>query len=338
MTGSNAGGTIYQVGVQSTFDTAVAATAKLLVPRINLEPVDVVSRPQFAKGLAVRNPGEEHVVSRMTRVTVPAFPVPLEQLPWWLGMAIASGVSASGDPDTYTYTRDPAALPATSMATLERRLTEFTNHIDEEWPNLKLTRVTLSGAKDQDVMLSAEGFAAARASSTLTASLSAPSTPEIMPYALTELYRDSAWASAGNTQVTGQMLSWSFEIMNGAMPQATADGRANLDFGVIVYDPRNVGHRFTARFLQDKTAYNAEAAAARAQTLRAIRLAYDGTGSLAWNIDALVKHAGGNIFTVDESDGQVIYDVDMVDATDETNSLEVVAVTDNGEELGWAAA
>lgn len=335
---SNAAATLYQIGVQSTFDTAVAATAKLLVPRIDIEQTDQLGRPQWAKGLAVRNRGNEHPVTRGTRVTIPAFAVPLEQLPHWLGMAIVSGVSATGDPDSYTYTRDITAAPGVTMATLERRLTEFTNHIDEEWPNFVLTELTLSGAQGQDIMLAASGFAAARAASTLTASLSAPATPEVMPHALSEVYLDTSWANAGNTQLTGKVLSWALSITTGAVGIPTADGRAGLDYGALVYDANQIGHRFTARLLQDKTLYQAEQTAAKAGTLRCVRVAYDGTSTLAWNIDALVKHENAEIAPVDESDGQVVYDVTMVDATDETNSLEAVAVTDNVEPLGWAAA
>lgn len=331
-------GTVYQVGTQGTFDTAVAATAKLAVPRMNFTPTDQVNRPQLANGIMLMNPGNEYPVVRGSLWEVPAYECNYEQLPGWMGMLIDGGETAVGasTPYTWTFTRSIGAQ-GLNMATFERRMTDFTNHIDEEFPNCVATEATLSGQGSGAVQIAVQGFGAAEASSTLTASLSMP-TPEHVPFALSEAYLDSSWANAGNTQLSGKVLSWSLGITTGVVGLPTADGRANLDYGVRVYNGRAIGHTLTMRLLQDKTLYDAEKAAAKAQTLRAIRLSFAGTASRAFNIDALVKHAAGSLYAVDESDGQVIYDVSMVAATDGTDSLEAVVVNTSDEEWGWAAA
>ena len=339
MTPSAAPATIYQVGKQSTFDTAVAATAKLAIPRMNFAPADVVRRPQLANGLMLMNPGNEYIGERGSTWDVPAFALNYEQLPGWLGMLIKGSVSASGGsaPYTWTFTRTPTALPGLNMATFERRLTDFTNHIDEEFPNCFATEATLAGERNSDVTLAANGIGGAMASSTLTASLQAP-TVEHVPFALSEVFLNASWATAGDTELTGKVLSWSLGITTGVVGLMTAGGRSTLDYGVAVYNGRAIGHTFRARILQDKTLYQAEQTAAKAATLRAVRLAFAGTSSRAFNIDFLAKHTAGSLYVVDESDGQVVYDVEMVDATDGTNSLEAVVVNTGDEEWGWAAA
>lgn len=330
--------TTYQVGTQSAFDTAVAATAKLAVPRVNFQPTDSVNRPQLARGLMVMNPGNEFVNARGSLWDVPAYVCSYEQLPGWLGMIVQGGVSATGaeSPYTWTFTRNPLALPALNMATFERRMTEFTNHVDEEWPNCVATEATLSGEGGGDVNLATRGFGGAQAASTLTPSLQMPAT-EHVPFALSEVCLNSTWATAGDTQLLGKVLNWSLTITTGAVGLAVADGRENLDYGALVYNGRAIGHSFRMRLLQDKTLYQAEQAAAKAQTLRALRLAFAGTGSKAFNVDFLAKHTAGSLYVVDESDGQVVYDIEMVDATDGTNSLEAVVVNTSDEEWGWAA-
>src|SRR5690606_36034483 len=108
------------------------------------------------------------------------------------------------------------------------------------------------------------------------------------------------------------------------------------DYGVLVYDGRQIGHRFRARLLQDKTKYEAERAAAEALSVRAVRVSFAGTGNRAANIDLLGKYERGSLQSVDESDGQVVYDIELVDATDGTNSLEGVVVTEVDDEWGIA--
>lgn len=337
MTPSVAPATTYQVGTQAAFDTAVAATAKLAVPRMNFTPTDNVNRPQLATGLMLEHPGNEFVDARGSLWEVPAFAVSYEQLPGWLGMLVRGGVTATGgeSPYTWTHTRNPLAMPALSMVTFERRLTEYTNHIDEEWPNCVATEGTLS-ADGSDVTLAVRGFGGAQAASTLTASLQMPAT-EHVPAPLSEVYLNAAWANAGDTQLLGKVLSWSLTVRTGAMGLQPRDGRPNLDYGVLVYNGRAIGHTVTMRLLQDKTLYQAEQAAAKAQSLRAVRLAFAGTGSKALNVDVLGKHAAGSLYVVDESDGQVVYDVELTSASDGTNSLEAVVVNTSAAEWGWSA-
>jgi len=329
---SNAAASIYQVGTQSAFDTAVAATARLAVPRVDFEADDAVMRPQLAKGLAIRSPGNEFVTIRGGRWSVPAHPANFEQLPGWLGTVVAGGVTGSGaGPYAFTFTRNILALPALNLLTLERRMSDFTNHIDEEWLNCVGQELTISGQADGEVQLSVQGIGSKRTASTLTGSQTMPAV-EHVPFSLSEVDLDPAWASIGSTQLVGQVLSWSVRVMSGAKGLRPADARTTLDHGLIVYDAREVGAEIRMRLLQDKTRYNAEVAAAEAQTLRGMRFAFAGTSSRAFNLDVLAKHTAGSLVTVDESDGQVVYDVVMQEATDATNFLEaVVDVTVNGE-------
>lgn len=336
---SNAAAKIFQVGTQSAFDTAVAATAKLAVPDIAFEADDVVTRPQLAKGLAIRSPGNEFVTLRGARWSVPAYECNYEQLAGWFGTIIQGGVSTAdvSAPYTWDFVRNILALPSLNLLTLERRLSDFTNHIDEEWLNCVGQELTLSGQADGNVMMSVQGIGSKRTGSTLTASQTMP-TVEHAPFSLSEVYIDTSWAGIGGTQIAGQVMQWSVRIMSGAKGLRPADGRSTLDHGLIVYDAREVGAEIRMRLLQDKTRYNAEVAAAEAATLRAIRFGFAGTSSRAANVDVLCKHTAGSLVTVDESDGQVVYDVALQEATDGTNFLAASIESVSDGEWGIDAA
>lgn len=335
MTPSVAPGSLFQVGTQSAFDTAVAATAKLAVPWVVFEPTDQVMRPRLAKGLMGEHTGNEFVTERGVEWSVPAHPANYDQIAGWFGTVIAGGVTPTfNTPDyTYVFTRNPAAMQALNLLTLERRLSEFSNHIDEEWLNCVGRELTLSGQGRGEVQLAVRGFGSARAGSTLTAAQTMPE-PTHIPFALSKVWRDAAWANLGTTQLTGQVLSWSVAVRSGAVGLPVADGRANLDYGVRLTDGRQVGHTVTMRLLQEKAVYNAEVAAAEAQTLRAVRLQMDGAANRRLRIDALCKHAAGSLSQVDESDGQVVYDVNLVTATDGTNMLVATVVNQLDNEWG----
>jgi hypothetical protein len=330
---------IYQVGTQAVHGTGVAATAKLAVPRIDFEPTDNVNRPRLAHGLMVRAPGNEFVQARGTTWRVPAHPLNYEQLQGWLNAAIAGGVtgqSGNGAPYAWDFVRNPAAYPALELLTLERRMTNLTDHIDERWLNAVITRLTISGQRNGEVQLAIEGFAGRRNTNALTAALTMPAV-EHVPFPLSTVFINNAWNDLGDTRIAGQVLSWSWSFMTGAVGLPTAEGNVNLDYDTLVINSDMVGTEFRATLLQDKTRYEAERAAAEAQSLRAIRIAMAGTGNRALTIDSLLKYESGSIQAVAESDGQVVYDAVLRDATDAANLADVALVNNTDNKWGIAA-
>lgn len=331
----------YQAGVETTNGTAVAATAKLIVPDIDFQPTDNVNRPRQARGQAIASPGGEFPVVRGSTWSVPAHPLNYEQLPFWLRAAIQGGVTATGGgaPYTWTFARSGLVDPALKAATLERRRTDFTNHVDHEFAMCMPTRIRISGAQDGDMQLEVEGIANRREGSTFTASLQGPTLVQV-PFARTRVYLNDDWASLGNTLLAGKVISWSFEFMTGVKLLRTADNNSDLDHDIDVIDGREVDTRATIRVLMDKTLYDAELAKAETDPppLRAVRFKADGPSSRAITIDGLYKHTAGSLLVpVDEVAGQDVYDITLQGATDGTNFLSAVVVNTSAVALGWAA-
>jgi len=321
---------LYQWGKETVRGTAVPATSKILCHGIDFEAEDEVYRPQHALGIGFENPGQEFVVRRGSKFTVPDFPINYEQLPHWLLMALKGAVTPTGtDPYTWTFTPALGADPALEARTLERRLTDGAASIDYEWAYAMLSKLGIKWTTGQPIMIGAEGFARRVQGSTLTPALTAP-TPENVPAELVTVAIDATWATLGVTAIAAQILSGEFGFDTGYLPFASADGRTDLDFTSHEFNPR--ARRYTLKLrclVKNAGQFATEKTAAEAQTLRAVRLRWtgsDGATARRVTIDALYKHVPGSLFKVDEIDGQDVVDFDLVQSTDATNALAVVVI------------
>lgn len=337
----NASARQYQVGVESSNGTAVAATAKLIVPQMIFTPTDQVSRIQEARGQAIRTPGGEFTVLRGSDWQVPAHPLNYEQLPFWLGRAVQGGITAvdtgSGGPYSWTYERNGLAAPALKAFTAERRNSDFTNNEDHEFAYCMPTRLRIFGEADGFVQLEAAGMANRRENSTFTSSLQGPTLVKV-PFSRSRVYLNDAHASLGSTLLAGKVLSWSWEFLTGVQLLRTADNNSDLDFDIDVINGREVGANLVIRVLMDKTLHEAELAKAESEALRAVRFKMDGSGSRAVTLDTLCKYVAGSLdVPVDEYMGQDVYEMRLQEATDGTDFVDAVVVNTSDAELGWAA-
>ena len=326
---------LFQWGREDTTakGTAVAATKRMVADSLSFEEAEVVVRPQIAKGLMIDNPGNELVVVRGTRWRASG-PFAFDEFHRWLEMAIIECVTPTGsDPYTWTHTHNPAANAQIPTYTLQRRISDGTNHVDSRVPGAMLETLTVSGDANGIVRYEAGGFGRRVENSAIT-SVSHP-TIEIPPYAASKVYLDPAWASLGSTQLTGPngVLNWSFTIRSGAaMPQIAA-ARTDLDYVIPVRNGRSIGVDFRARVMiaTDSGQMATERTAAEAQALRALQLQFDGTQSRAMTFKALLKHTRGSLYRVDESDGIGVFDLDLVTSTDATNAFGTVLVNKTNE-------
>lgn len=326
MPGTVAGLRIYQWGRESTAGTAVAATSKVLCEEFDFEEEDALYRPEYVNGVLLQNTGNEFAITRGTRWRASG-PLSYQQAQHWLEMAIQDAVDPTGtDPYTWTYTRNATSIPAPGSFTLERRLNTGAAQVDQEWAYAMCSSLRLTGAPRGVVRFEAEGFARRVQSSTLTGALSLP-TASLIPHGTSALYIDTAWASVGTTQITGQLLDWSLTLRpGGSVPLFTADGRSDLDFPVVVFDRSEAGLEFEATLLLDTTRYATEKAAAEAATLRAMQIKLDGAGDHDLEIDFLAKHERGSLFQVGSQQGQDIVRLRMVGSTDGTNFLRAILI------------
>ena len=322
---------LLQWGEESTLGSAVAATSKIACEGITFTPTDTVVRPKVAKGILAANPGNETHVMRGTDFSVAESPVVYDQLQQWLSMSVAGAVAASGAPSVYTwaYARSMTADPAPDSRTIERRLSDGTDFIDNEWAYCLLRSLRFIYRTDQPLMFSAEGFARRIQGSTLTAGQALP-TIEIPPAALATVKIDSSWATVGQTAVSSQVLSADVLFKTGLAPKMSLDGRSDLDFTTYILNPELVNLDVTLRMLiktsSGQFATEKTAAEAAGQTLRAVRLNVLGTGSRQLQIDMLLKHERGSLQTISTEDGQDIVEMKLVGATDATNLLNIVLI------------
>lgn len=318
--------TLYQMGKETTRGTAVPATSKIAVEQIDFMPEDEMYRPNLAKGLLLPHSGDETPIKRLTRWKVTDQPVVYNQHQNWLSMGVDGGVTAVGasDPWAWTFTRSILADPAPDTWTLERRMTDGTNHADNEWAYCFLSQLKWVWEINQPLKFSAEGFARRIQTSTLTAALAMP-VITIPPAQLGKLWLDAAWANLGTTQVVGELRKIDCTFNTGLKPVDLIDGRTDLDYSTYVIDADEVGIELSLDVLLTKARYDAERAAAEAGTLRAIRAKIEGPlANRSLQLDMLVKHTAASMFEVGEEDGQVSANFKMQEATDATNFFSAI--------------
>ncbi len=327
----------FQVGIEGTPGTAVPATSKLAVERIDFDESGVVYRPKLAKGLMLRNRGNETVVQRGTTWNIPDSPLIYDQFQLFLQMAVQGGVTATGSetPWTWTHTRSLTADPGLESVTLERRISDGSNHVDHEYPYAMCQELTVRYAQNEPVRFSASGFSRRQQASTLTAAKVLPAV-EIPPTALGKVFIDTSWGGLGGTQITSQVIGAELTFRSGAMPMMTVDGRTDLDFTLPVINPEDVSLALRLTCLVDHSRYATEKAAAVAQSLRAVRLELEGSASRNIFFDGLYKYSKPDIHAIGQQDGQAIVVLELEEATDGSEFFEVTLVNTTDEPDGLA--
>lgn len=313
---------LFQWGKETTRGTAVAATSKMAIPFLDLQEEDTMHRPFLAKGLGHRYPGSETPVQRYTSWSVPEFPVIYDQLQHWLSMSVMGGITAVGTaPEVWTFARSLTADPVPHTWTLERRVTDGSSPVDNEFAYAFAHNIGFSWAAGEPILMTADGCARRKQTSTLTAAQAMP-TIEIPPVALSKMYIDSTWANLGTTQITGQILSASIGFATGLKPIWTLDARADMDYTAYVPDFSAVGLDVEITALLAGQ-YATEQTAAEAGTIRAVRLQVDGTSSRQIQFDMLLKHDKASLFKIGSQDGQDLVTMNLVDTDDGTNMFRV---------------
>lgn len=312
---------------EATKGTDLAATSKMIVERFNPTPATPEAfRPGFANGLVLANRGGEQTIQRGTNWTAEG-PFTFEQAQNLFSGAIEDVTSPTGlGPYVWTHTRDPSALPDLASFTFERREDDGASPVDHAWHYAMFSSLELTFPLNEVWRYNAQGFARRVQEEAQTAALTLP-THEICQTGQTEVYIDSTWAGIGSTQIQGQILSGRLRFGSGAGPLFTADGRADLDFGVHAYASSRVTCELSLTMLLGAQ-YATEKAAAEALTLRAVRLHINGTGNNDLVIDMLLKYRVPELFAFDYDDEQVIATLDLVGSTDNTNAWEAVVTND----------
>jgi hypothetical protein len=324
----NGGGTLGGTTLGSfARGTPVAATSKIAIEQLEWGDDDEnIYRPQVANGLLIRNRGNATAVQHGTRFSFSDQPVIWEQLPHWLMMAITGTPAITGPgPNVWVFDRAPTTNPQPASFTFERRFSNgLGDTIDQQAAYAMISELTFRFAQNEHLRMNGAGFARKfnAMGGGITASLTLP-TFELGVSALSTVYVDDAWADLGDTLLAEQVIGWELTIGTGLMPLATAEGRTTLDFTKHQINAGNVTLGLRLTVLLDPARYAIESAKAGAGDIRAVRIKVIGSGGRELLLDTLVQYTKPSLFKIGEQDGQDIVELELEEATDETNYLAV---------------
>jgi hypothetical protein len=349
MTNTNTAARTYQWGKESSAGTAVAATERVLM-ELDFESADELMRPQMARGLQARNGADEFFGKRSVNFTG-TNNLLFEQFHTWLAMSVAGGVSASGSGTsrTWDFARTASGIPSLDAFTLERRLTDGSNHLDNEFAYAQLRSWEIAIADGEAAQLSVDGFTRRKQSSTLT-SLSGVDAQPAVEYPVhprVSVFIDDS-SSFGSTQISSQVLALSYAFNTGLTPLWTCDNRADLDWTLPVFSSRESSLEITATMLVDPGSsngdYATEVTKADAAALRYLRVLLqgrdiDGGTRTSITLDSTVKHEGVPL-KVGTQDGQDIIEFKFVESLTASTPWIDVSVVNTRAALadGTAAA
>jgi hypothetical protein len=311
----------FQIGKETAHGDAAAAT-EIIAVEDDIQFADddnLLLRPNLRRGTLSRYPGNETIIKRGTRFTIPDTPMNFEQMRHILAMTMVSGVVASalgGGRYSRTYERSLTSIADIDTYCFERRASDGTNFKDIRIPYCFITKLTLKGAIDTPVTYSVDVVGRAPLAGPITAALALP-TIAIPSSFLSALYIDSTWAGRGGTLISDQILGWQIDIYPGWYPFTALQGRTALDFATHKLNPDNLGIDVTVTALVGAQ-YDAERTAARAGTSRFVQMKVtDATGtdeSLALNM--ALKHSASDILAFGNDNGQNTVDFKLVDSAD----------------------
>jgi len=259
-----------QIGKETTAGTAVNATT---IWRGEGTLKDDRSIEFVNEDVGILEPTDRTYVPKLGGlVTLDETPATFEQLPYLLVASMES--ITTGTTDTggsgKIWSFDAATTTPNGLKTLTIEGGDNIRCDDVEYAYVET--VTLSGAKEEAVMMSATLRGRQATDSEFTGSLSIPTVEEIL-FGKGKLYIDAT--TMGTTQKTETWLGFSLTIPSGWKAVFTGDG--NLYFTKVEY----VGHRddpITGEItLEHDATAEAEINAARAETLRLIRLQFQGS-------------------------------------------------------------
>ncbi|OGT26063.1 MAG: hypothetical protein A2Z17_06855 [Gammaproteobacteria bacterium RBG_16_66_13] len=325
-------GTIFQIGKETTRGTAVAASNRLLLDKLDFDPSAKTHKPSPAVGTLVRQ-GPTSITRKLAALRASG-PLSFEQILYYFYMGVEGGVTPSGA-GPYIYTFDPTEIadPAPTTFTIERRLSDMLatpGYDDVEAEYCFCRSFSIKGAEGEESVWELDADIVGRqvATSTLTPAIAVPSVEEILVYK-TSLYIDDTWAALGGTQVSGQLLDFSLTYNTGLKELFTPDGNLYFSRYTFAGGARDKGATLDLTLLVD-TRMATERTKAQAAATRFVRLKATGsTANREVTLDMAVQHENGDIAVVDAREGLHIVSMHLVPIYDATGAAHFKAVVKN---------
>lgn len=261
--------TKYQLGVESTNGTAVAA-AEILLGQMGIVTHDIVRHsPEHDRGVLATNYEKPFPVANEVELE---FEGELYHRLAVLIMnnAIRGNVTPSqpddsNEPNHYLWVFEPSmTTPNTPNETngVETYTIELGDNVQAyEVEYVYTVSVEISGAPDEPCMVNWTIRGRQVTETTFTGALSAPATG-YFPFNMAQFYIDDSYAGIGGTEKAGMLkgFTWTFETM--FTERKTADG--NLYFTALDEDKKHV--ELELQYLRDSTNSEAEKAKFTADT------------------------------------------------------------------------
>ena len=259
-----------QLGKETTMGTAVPATTIWRGLGVLKDDREIV-QPDEDIGLLVK--GDRLYIPRLgATLAMDEIEATFEQLPYVLAASIEKTVTgvADGAGSGKIYQFDQATTVANAVQTFTIEMGDDQRVDEMEYAYVE--KFTLSGAKGEALKVSADWRGRQATDTDFTGALSVPTVEEIL-FSKGKLYIDPT--TIGTTQKTATWLGFSLEAPGGWKAVYTADG--NLYFTQIVYKGHK-GEPITGEItLEHDSTAEAEITAARAGTLRLMRMLFTGS-------------------------------------------------------------
>jgi hypothetical protein len=327
-------GNIYQIGkeVITTHGTAVAATNRFMVKNLDIDPGEDVGKGQSLVGV-LRPTGPRALVKKAPTLKVTA-DLTYEQILYFLQSSIKGAVtpSGAGAAKTWTYLLSETADPAIDTFTIERRHTDMlaapTNtDIEIEYCFTKSFQVKANNGGLSEITADMVGRQVL--ASTLTGAIAIPTT-RVVPGALWKLYIDDTWAGLGGTQVTADLVDFTFNFDAGLDTWFAQQGQTYFNQYVF----KGGGGASCDIDLLYATVPQAEDAKAALFAKRFVRLvatgdAIAGGGFYTIQFDMCVEHDKGRLLQTKVNNGLVAVTAKLVPVYDATSGKQFQATVTN---------
>lgn len=215
---------LFQIGLESTAGTAVAATRVVRGPVGSIVDSQEVVFPDENVGKAGQQ-DRAYIPATTCVYDQPECEATFEQLPIPMSASIddiVSGSAVGSTPEAYSYTY---AIPTNNAAAAIKSYTleVGNNQAAHEMEYSFIPSWSLKGSQNTAVMLTNHWQGRQKTSASFTGALTPPTVEEIL-FNKGKLYYDALGGTLGQTQITGQWLGFNLNCVSGWKAITTGDG------------------------------------------------------------------------------------------------------------------
>ncbi len=231
-------GTQLQIGEEVTAGTLVPATRIIVADEVRYRrQMGMRDFSSQMTGSLARSVRPNLVTRQGSEVEVTA-PLDFEQILWGLHAGMQGGITptmpGTGEARLYTFTPPVAADPAVETYTVEFVEDDMTNEAEMEFGFGFCTEIEITADIDGTAELRMVFMGRKTADGTKTPALTLPVltyTPDLR----WTVDIDTVWANLGMTQVTGQVLGFTWRWSDFLFPRFTLEGRLDNDFNAQAF-------------------------------------------------------------------------------------------------------